>query len=188
MRKKESISSLFGRIEKKTIGIVSAFRSAHNKAENLKRSDRLESDIKDAGLEFAKLEGHYIEGYGSDSQKEPKREISFLVFGEDGDDGGSLKSFIKGIGSKYNQDSVLYKQHDNGNAHLIGTSAKDEEGNEISYPGMGKEVSVGRFKPMRIGEFYSKMKGKTFVFEWGCPKTFSDYVDFMESDLLSATR
>lgn len=184
MRKKESISSLFGRIEKKTIGIVSAFRSAHDKAENLKRSDRLESDIKDAGLEFARLEGHYIEGYGSDSQKEPKREISFLVFGEDGDDVGSLKGFLKDVGSKYNQDSVLYKQYDNKNAYLIGTSDKDEEGNKISYPGIGKEVSVGRFKPMRIGEFYSKMKGHTFVFEWGCPKTFSDYVDFMENSLL----
>ena len=45
-------------------------------------------------------------------------------------------------------------------------------------------MSVGRFKPMRIGEFYSKMKGRTFVFEWGCPKNFSDYVDFMENSLL----
>ena len=106
------------------------------------------------------------------------------MFGEDGDDVGSLKGFLKDVGSKYNQDSVLYKQYDNKNAYLIGTSGEDEEGNRISYPGIGKEVSVGRFKPMRIGEFYSKMKGRTFVFEWGCPKNFSDYVDFMENSLL----
>jgi hypothetical protein len=41
---------------------------------------------------------------------------------------------------------------------------------------MGKEVSVGEFKPMKVGEFYSKMRGRTFVFE-----SYGEQMSWMEA-------
>jgi hypothetical protein len=147
----------------RNIGIITAYRGRYPVSENKKRNSMLQSDIRSAGYGFYNVEGHYIEGYGSEVSKDVK-ERAFLVIGDKGNDNGKLKGFLKKWGAKYNQDSVLYKSF-NENAMLIGTQSKDEDGNAVEFPGMNKEVAVGEFKPMKISQFYSRMKGKPFVFE-----------------------
>lgn len=147
----------------RNIGIITAYRGRYPVSENKRRNSMLQADIRSAGYGFYNVEGHYIEGYGSEVSKDVK-ERAFLVIGDKGNDNGKLKGLLKNWGAKYNQDSVLYKSFDE-KAMLIGTQSKDEDGNAVEFPGMGKEVSVGDFKPMKISQFYSKMKGKPFVFE-----------------------
>jgi beta-glucosidase/6-phospho-beta-glucosidase/beta-galactosidase len=158
-----SLIRLWQHTQERNIGIVTAYRGRYPVSENKKRNAQLQADIRSAGFGFYKVEGHYIEGYGSEVSKDVK-EQAFLVIGEKGNDSGKLKGLLKKWGAKYNQDSVLYKSFD-GKGLLIGTQAKDEDGNAVDFPGFGKEVSVGDFKPMKVSQFYSKMKGKPFVFE-----------------------
>jgi hypothetical protein len=170
----------------RNIGIISAFRGRYTKQENMSRSGQLESAIRAAGFGFYRLEGHYIEGYGSEQSKDVK-ERSYLIIGNKGDDSGNLKGFLKKMGAKFNQDSILYKSYDTKNAVLIGTQSQDEDGNKVEFPGLGKEFSVGEFKPMKVNQFYSKMKGKPFVFEsYAIQKSwfeaFADYIRSKQSE------
>lgn len=158
-----SISRLWKHTQERNIGIVTAFRGRYTKQENLKRNAQLRNDIRAAGYGFYTIEGHYIEGYGSEASKDVK-EQSFLVIGDKGDDSGRLKGFLKKAGAKYNQDSIFYKKFDD-TAVLIGTQSKDEDGNAVTFPGKNTEFTVGKFQPMKMGQFYSKMRGKPFVFE-----------------------
>ena len=87
------------------------------------------------------------------------------MIGDKGNDNGKLKGILKKLGGKYNQDSILYKSFGVKNAMLIGTQSSDEEGNPVEFPGYNNEISVGEFKPMKVNQFYSKMKGRPFVFE-----------------------
>lgn len=158
-----SLSRLWKHTTERNIGMLTAYRGRYPVSENKKRNAKLQADIRSAGFGFFRVEGHYIEGYGSEVEKDVK-EQSFLVIGEIGNDNGKLKGFLKKWGAKYNQDSVFYKSFDN-KGMLIGTQSKDEDGNAVDFPGMGTEYKVGDFHPMKMGQFYSKMKGKPFVFE-----------------------
>jgi hypothetical protein len=158
-----SLSRLYQHTLDRNIGIITAFRGRYPVSENKARNSKLQAEIRTAGFGFYRVDGHYIEGYGSEVSKDVK-EQAFLVIGDKGDDEGRLKGFLRKAGARYNQDSVLYKSFD-GKAVLIGTQGKDEDGNPVEFPGLGKEFSVGEFKPMKVSQFYSKMKGKPFVFE-----------------------
>jgi hypothetical protein len=158
-----SLSRLYQHTLERNIGIITAFRGRYPVSENKARNAKLQAEIRAAGFGFYRVDGHYIEGYGSEVSKDV-REQAFLVIGDTGDDRGRLKGFLRKAGTRYNQDSVLYKSFD-GKAVLIGTQGKDEDGNPVEFPGLGKEFSVGEFKPMKVSQFYSKMKGKPFVFE-----------------------
>ncbi len=173
----KKLENIIPDIEGKNIGIISAFRSAYNKEENLSRTKELQNDLNHAGLRFIRLIGHYIEGFGSKAQKKPKKEISFLVFADNNKDDKQLEQFMKELGEKYNQDSVIYKSYDNESATLIGTSKHDEDGNKIEFPGYKKEFELGKFTLDKMGDFYSKMKGKSFVFESFIFKPFSLFVE-----------
>lgn len=159
-----SLVRLYQHTVDRNIGIVTAFRGRYTLPENRTRNGKLISDIRAAGFGYYKMQGHYIEGHKTANEKDVHEE-SYFIIGEKGNDSGKLKGFLKKAGAKYNQDSILYKPFDKKDAVLIGTQATDEDGNSVDFPGLGKEVSVGEFKPMKINQFYSKMRGKTFVFE-----------------------
>lgn len=170
-----SLVRLYQHTVDRNIGIVTAFRGRYPLPENRSRNAKLHADIRSAGFGFYKMQGHYIEGFGTDKEKDVHEE-SFFVIGQKGNDNGKLKGFLKKVGSKYNQDSILYKQYDSKNAVLIGTQGRDEDGNSVDFPGMGNEVSVGEFKPMKINQFYSKMRGRSFVFE-----SYGEQMGWMEA-------
>lgn len=173
----KNLSDLISNVEGKNVGIISAFRSAYDKKENLRRTKELQNDLNHAGLRFTKLTGHYIEGFGSKSEKAPKKEISFLVFADKNDDDKGLEQIMKELGEKYNQDSIIFKPFDSDSATLIGTSKHDEDGNKIVFPGFKKEIELGEFKPDKMGDFYSRMKGRNFVFESFVFQPFSLFVE-----------
>ena len=183
-----SIARLYQHTIDRNIGIVTAFRGRYTKTENLARNAKLQSDIRGAGFGFYRLEGHYIEGFGSEASKDMK-EQSFLVVGDLKEDSGRLKGMLKKWGAKWNQDSVLYKSNTGKNAVLMGTQSKDEEGNPVEFPGMGVEVNIGEFKPMKVNQFYSRMKGKPFVFEsYGVQMTWMEaYAEYIRRNVNKTT-
>jgi hypothetical protein len=152
-----SLSRIYKFIDEgRPFGMITAFRDGYTRKDNLSRNKEMESTLRKEGFGFSKLEGHYIENYGKKDAKDVK-EVTFFVIG-DKDDNGKLKGTLKKLGKKYDQDSIFYKGGDTKEGVLIGT-------NTTGYPGMNKIENVGTWKPNKVGEFYSKMKGKNFVFE-----------------------
>lgn len=142
--------------EGRPFAMLTAFRGDKTVAENNKRNKKLESDLRSAGYGYSKMKGAYVEDYGTDDAKDVS-EASFFVIGNSPDD-KEMKDVIVKLGKKYEQDSVFFKPVGKDNGMLIGTNNSD-------FPGMGKEIDVGKWKPNKAGEFYSKMKGRSFVFE-----------------------
>lgn len=139
------------------IGIISASRDRFEPSENKKRNGSLKSDIRSAGFGFVNLKGNFIENEGTPDEAEVS-EDSFFVIGKPNEN-GNLKGLLKKLGVKYDQDSILYKSSDTENAILIGT-------NTTGFPGKDKEDVLGKWKPNKLGKFFSKMKGdRTFIFE-----------------------
>ena len=158
-----SLSRIYRHTIDRNIGMLTAFRGRYSRADNRRRNAQLESDIRSAGFGFFRIDGRYVEGFGGENPRDVREEV-FLVIGDGGDDNGRLKGFMRKWGAKYNQDSVFFKPFE-GKAVLIGTQSKDEDGNAVEFPGMGVEFPVGECKPMKMGQFYSRMKGRPFVFE-----------------------
>jgi hypothetical protein len=137
----------------KSWGMITAFRYANTKKQNLQLNHQLGQDIREIGLGFFKVEGHWRECQDANIpyDKCPKdklqdsTEVTYFV-------PNISKKDIAALGKKYEQDAVVYGGDDtNGKAHLI---FKD-----------GGEVNVGTFKADKVEQAYTKFKGgHTFVF------------------------
>lgn len=156
-----SLSRVYAHTQGKNVGIISAFRGGEERtpAQNEAAHRELGEKIRSAGFGRIRVQGHYIEDKGSLNAR-PVYEKSWLVIGKDGPDSGNLLGNMKKWGREYNQDSVLYKPHDQRNAALHGTK-------EDVWPGAGNAENVGEWHPNRTSEFLTLIRGKkgpTFTF------------------------
>lgn len=162
---KRSMSRVKDHVQGRSVGFITANRStkvdpknptgkhiAVSKAENRSNNKALEKDIKDAGYGFVRVKGGWVESQ-DDGSEAAKTEPSYLVVGPKHDDKGKLKEFLKHHGSKYNQDAVLYKHHDNDAVNAISTSDRKKE-----FP-RHAEDSIGKFHPGRFGSFFTALHG-----------------------------
>jgi len=143
----------------KSWGMITAFRYANNKNQNLDANKSLENDLRGKGLGFFRVEGHWQECQDKDvaygdcpkDKLQDSTETSFFVPNID-------KKDLHNLCKKYEQDAVVYGGEDtNKEATLL---FKD-----------GSEESVGTFKPDKVQQAYSKLKGgKTFAFNKDEPK------------------
>lgn len=155
------LSKFWEQQQNKSFGIITAFRGEYTNAINQERNRELINDLRHRGFSVSlRLKGYFKENYKTPQEKDV-RETSFLIFakqGINGDMGKHLLGVLKKLGEKYNQDSILFKPVDEDDAYLYGTSPTS------SYPEYGKVEAIGKFRPEYIGEFYSRMRGKPFVF------------------------
>lgn len=155
-----NLSRLYQHTQNATIGIISAERAEADKTTNNNNTAKLERLIRSAGFGYVRIKGNFIENYGTPEARKVS-ENSFLVISSK-DDNGKLKGFLKKTAATIShppQDSVLYKDA-NEKAILIGTSPTN------SYPSVGKELTIGDWKPNKLGQFYSSMRRhKSFTFE-----------------------
>jgi hypothetical protein len=137
----------------KSWGMVTAFRSLNTPKQNRQLNKQLESEIRNKGLGFFKVEGYWREcqdsnvNYNDCPEEKLKDSVETTFFVPN----ISMKD-VHNFGKKYNQDSVLYGgEETKGNAHLIWRN--------------GSQDNVGKFHPNIIQQAYSKMKdGRTFGF------------------------
>lgn len=150
------------------IGMITAFRGLsdeepskeelqQNLKNNRERNKQLASDLQSLGLGFRKVKGYYPEVH--DGKTVHVNEEVFLVSTKEDQDLKYLEKSLIKLGKKYDQDSVFVKPKDSEQAYLIGT-------NPTGFPGLGNKETLGTFKPNKLGDFYTEMKGgRTFVFD-----------------------
>ena len=128
-------------VEKKvpSWGMLTAYRYANTKKENIQANKMLEKDLRSKGYGFFKVEGHWQECQDSnlnyvecpEDKLQDSIEVSLFV-------PGMKKRDIELLCKKYNQDAVIY----------------------------GGEENIGQFEPGKVSQAYSKLKGgKSFVFQ-----------------------
>lgn len=143
-----SLGRVFQHIKKEKFsswGIVTAYRDANSPGKNKSLFSALKSDVRSFGHGFFVVQGVGQEEDGGES-KEPALFIP-----------GISKKQIQKLSDKYNQYGYLYSGPETSDKiHLV---AKDGETN------------IGSFQPMKIAQFYSKIKGKPFVFSEVSPNS-----------------
>jgi len=138
-------------------GMITAYRYANSKKENLQANKRLEQDLRKMGHGYFKVEGHWQECQDKDvsyvdcpkDKLQDSTEESLFV-------PNITKDQIGDLCKKYEQDAVIYGDKDS-DAHLVFKNGSSE--------------NIGKFQPGKISQAYSKVKGgKTFIFGKEEPK------------------
>ena len=150
-------------------GMLTAYRYMNTPNQNRKLNRELEKEIREKGLGFFKVEGHWVECQDANLSYSdcPKNLLKDAVEESLFVPNISAKDIHK-LGKKYGQDAVIYGgRQTKGNATLI---FKD-----------GKIENIGKFSPDKIQQAYSKLKGgKTFVFKPEEPKVSDDETKLMQ--------
>jgi hypothetical protein len=130
----------------KSFAILTSWRQGVTDKVNRANLGELEASVRSAGLGFFKLLGHWKE----EGQEKATSEPSLFV-------PGASKALATKLGTKYNQDAVIYAGPDtNGKVTLV---FRD-----------GGEQNLGKFNPGKIAQAYSSLRGRTFTFEgWEYP-------------------
>lgn len=148
-----SFSRVYNKLKNGTCAMMTAYRGTNSHTENERRQKSLKQELQKLGYSFNEFNGYYIE-YTRDSEAKPQLEKSLLIYPK------SLKDFKENIielGTKYDQDTILYIK--DGEGFLIGAT-----GNDPDFP-KGQEVSIGKVTASKIAQIYSERNGKTFIFE-----------------------
>lgn len=136
--------------EGRNLGSLSAFTGS---PDDMKKHRKLGRELtrlaKKHDYGFIPTKGVYQGGH----------ELSYVVFGKKGPDGGHLQKTLEVLGSKYGQSSVLYKSHDSKEAHLHGTKDEWEYGGKTYKK--GERVSVGEIHFNR--PFKKEDDSRTFI-------------------------
>lgn len=149
------LSRILTHIDKRNIGFISAFRggSATPLAQNRARNRELQTNIRQAGFGFLRVNGSWAENEGTPQERQVNEE-SFMVIGSDSNDSGNMRGFLKKAGAKYQQDAVIFKPWNSTGASLI----------FMNNPSELKPIGTFSMNPQNINKMYSKFKGHNFVF------------------------
>ena len=161
-----SLSRIVSKVKKGGMATVSAERGDKSKAENKKRSQQLEKDIRGRGMGMTKARGSFVE-VDDDGKRREVGERSYIVTpGKKGK--RKFKKAVSALGKKHDQDSVLIKQKPGlkSKASWLGTTKRKD-----AEPKMGKASPQGTLKtkdankPLPGGEGGTKIKNKTYQFK-----------------------
>ena len=142
-----SLGRVYQHVQKEKIdswAIITSYRDENKPSKNKSDFKRLQQQIRSANLGFFKLVGHGQEE-DEDGEVQSVKEPSLFVPGI----GYRLATSLM---DEYNQFAIVY-------------SGPETKGNISLVEKGGKQTNLGKFKPQKIAQFYSKVKGKSFVFE-----------------------
>lgn len=143
-----------GDAETSSLAVLTSQRASRSAKDNATNFKALQTAVRGMGLGFIKLEGHWKECQtpGTDYAKcdpkdlvditEPSLFIPKITLPQ-------AKSLMK----RYEQDAVLYAGPEfKGAASLVFAD--------------GTTQKIGKFTPGNVGQAFSRLKGKSFFFEW----------------------
>ena len=158
--------------EQKAIIILTASRSGNSSGVNAKNNAELRRAIKtliaptlntDEKVGYYKVVGTYAETQDDGTTKRVKEDSTVVVIPPVPTLVSRFKSALTKLGAKYNQDSIFIAEK--GQAKLVFTrDVTDENGNLVNAK--GSVIPLGDFHPQALGLAFTKIKGKTFSFDW----------------------
>jgi hypothetical protein len=153
-------------IEKYDSGIISAFRTSTtsckggdigfspNENDNKSRNKHLKATLMFLGYGVIGIKGTYVEFFLSNKRIVVKEDSYFVV--NLSNDPMFIKNIEK-LGEVFCQDNVLIIECGGNHNYFVGT-------NNSVFPGFGKEISVGIFKPETEPDM-TEFKGRPFVLD-----------------------
>ena len=142
-----SLGRVYQHVQKEKVeswAILTSYRDENKPSKNKSDFKRLQQQIRSADLGFFKLVGHGQEE-DEDGEVQSVKEPSLFVPGID------YKFAVK-LMKEYNQFAIVFSGPETGDKIVL-------------LEQNGKQTDLGKFKPQKIAQFYSKVKGKSFVFE-----------------------
>lgn len=143
-----------GKSEMNSWGMITAYRAANSKKENIKANKQLQSDIRSENLGYFEVEGHWREcqdpnmAYEDCPDSKLKDSIEVTMFVP-----GISKDTISDLCKEYKQDAVVY-------------SGKETEGKVILIFRNGSTQVIGsKFEPNKVAQAYSIVKNRSFLFK-----------------------
>ena len=120
---------------------------------NMTRNRDLKATLLGLGFGVTKVEGSYVEDFGTDLAEEVRENSLFCVNLKDDP---TFVEMIALLGEKFCQDSVLIIPKGGEGAYLIGT-------NNAEYPGLGEKKVVGSVSYGGEAENMTRVNGKPFT-------------------------
>jgi hypothetical protein len=156
------LSRIWSKTQKHTCGTITGYRDENTRKQNQQNNREIVNYLRGKGYSLTKVDGIYIENFGSENQKEVNEQSFFVCNHEvDGDDGGQLEKDLRKLGERFDQDSIIMIPYGGKGAYLRGTSKRDD-----AYPSYGKKEVVGNGKYGKVaGQFLSRIRGREFAFE-----------------------
>ena len=159
-----SLSRVYKHIQEHDCVIITAFRddtedeaNCTEKAvlggDNKERNRDLKATLLGLGYGVTKVDGSYVEDFGSEAAKEVKEDSLFCVNLKDSPE---FIETLAGIGEKFCQDSIVVFPKGGKSAYLRGT-------NNANFPGYGNEQDVGDLTIGQEAEFMTRVKGRPFT-------------------------
>ena len=163
-----TLNRIHSHVMKHDCSVITAFRNSFvncldddNDEErlNIRTNKNINKTLKAAllslGYGVTEVKGTYIENYLSDNEIEVKEDSYFVVNLKDDPD--FVDNIIK-MGEILCQDTVLIIKKGGENNYMVGT-------NNAPFPGYGKILNLGKFKPGFENKFMTKVGGRPFTLE-----------------------
>lgn len=154
---KESLTRVWQHLKNGFI-LTSDFRGEYSQDENLERTKKLQSIIKEYGLGYFIVDGTWIENRGTKNEHHSE-ELSFFIPYMHKYTPDDFVNIAETLREKFNQDAILVKDPSKGFEHLM-----------CIFRDQSVKIMKGKFGPDQIAQAYSKFKGgkhagRTFIFE-----------------------
>jgi len=143
-----SLGRVYKHIKKENVsswGIVTAYRDANSASKNKSLFSSLKGDVRSLGYGF-----FIVQGVGQEEDGGESHEPALFI-------PGISKKQIQKLSDKYKQYGFLYS----------GPETKDN----VYLVSKEGDTNVGSFHPMKVAQYYSKIKGKPFVFSEVLPNS-----------------
>lgn len=129
--------------------------------ENKARNRSLQTKLNALGYGVTKIDGSYIENFGTPNAREVKEDSFFVV---DLSDRGTLRDDLRRLGEEFQQDSIMFIPRGGETSELWGTQPNTCLSEE-PFPAYG-QVEVFNHRRMGVeGEFMTKIRNRPFLFE-----------------------
>ena len=159
------LSRVYKHIQEHDCAVITAFRgdpsdqssctenASMYEADNMTRNRDLKATLLGLGAGVTKVDGSYIEDFGTEIANEVKENSLFCV--NLSDNANWVDTFAM-LGEKFCQDSVMIIPRGGKGVYLLGT-------NNAEFPGFGKTEVVGDVSFGKESEFMTKVGGRPFT-------------------------
>jgi hypothetical protein len=150
-----SLERVYHHTKNSSLVILCVFRSTDERKpeENEAAHAQLIKMVGEHGFGCGHIKGRYIENRGQPDERAVVEKFLLVSAGADPRTHERLIAMAKHLGRHFDQESVLFKPHDDENAYLLGTTKRG-----FVDPPFGETKLVGEFHPNKVGDYMTMLR------------------------------